>query len=195
MNKILIKTLAGAAFALVSLGALAQAASAPGGNPVLKGSQVTESALIDALQIEGPEVASGATRGFNAANRAGSSNTPAPKPGAGKASLLITFGTNSAELTTESQASLDVLARALQSDALAGFSFKVEGHADARGDADANQKLSQLRAESVATYLVGHAGLLPERLTPVGKGSSEPMNKARADAPENRRVTIVTVRN
>ncbi len=179
----------------LSLSAIAQAASAPAGNPVLKGSQVTESALIDALAIEGPEAASGATRGFRAANRAGNANAPAPKPGAGKASLLITFGTNSAELTGESAASLDVLARALQSDALAGFSFKVEGHADARGDADANQKLSQLRAESVANYLVSHAGLLPERLMPVGKGSSEPMNKARVDAPENRRVTIVTVRN
>ena len=194
------KTLACAAFACASLtlsvGALAQAASAPGaGNPVLKGAQVTESALIDALAIEGPEAASGATRGFRAANRAGSANTPAPKPGAGKASLLITFDTNSANLTNDSQASLDVLARALDSDRLAGFSFRVEGHADARGDADANQKLSQLRAESVASYLVNHAGMLPERLMPVGKGSSEPMNKARVDAPENRRVTIVTVRN
>lgn len=198
VSKILIKTLTGAVFvasAVFSVGAMAQAASAPAGNPVLKGSQVTESALIDALQIEGPEAVAGATRGFKAANRAGSSSTPAPKPGAGKASLLITFDSNSAALTTESQGSLDVLARALQSDALAGFSFKVEGHADARGDADANQKLSQLRAESVANYLVSHAGLLPERLTPVGKGSSEPMNKARIDAPENRRVTIVTVRN
>lgn len=179
----------------LTFSAMAQAASAPAGNPVLKGSQVTESALIDALAIEGPEAASGATRGFRAANRAGNAGATAPKPGAGKASLLITFGTNSAELTGESASSLDVLARALQSDALAGFSFKVEGHADARGDADANQKLSQLRAESVANYLVSHAGLLPERLMPVGKGSSEPMNKARVDAPENRRVTIVTVRN
>ena len=172
----------------------ADAASAPN-NPVLKGSQVTESALIDALQIEGPQVAEGATRGFKPANRAGNPNAPAPKPGAGKASLLITFGTDSSELTSESQAALDTVGRALQSDALAGFSFKVEGHADARGDADHNLKLSQARAEAVANYLVAHGGLLPERLTPIGKGSSEPMNKTKVDAPENRRVTIVTQRN
>ncbi|WP_077038378.1 OmpA family protein [Pelomonas sp. KK5] len=187
--------LAGASLTL-SLSAFAQAASAPAAAPVLKGSQVTEQALIDALAIEGPEAQVGATRGFKAANRTGNAAPAANKPAAaGKASLLITFGTNSAELTGESAAALDVLARALQSDALAGFSFKVEGHADARGDAEANRKLSQLRAESVASYLVSHAGLLPERLTPVGKGSSEPMNKGKVDAPENRRVTIVTVRN
>ena len=159
---------------------------------VLKGSQVTESALIEALAIEGPEAASGATRGFRPAARA--ADGKAPKPGAGKASLLITFATNSSELTGESQASLDALARALQSDTLAGFSFRVEGHSDARGDATRNLELSQQRAESVATYLVKAHGILLERLKAIGKGSSEPLNTARIDAPENRRVTIVTVR-
>jgi outer membrane protein OmpA-like peptidoglycan-associated protein len=158
--------------------------------PVLKGSEVTENALINALAIEPPAAASGATRGFRAAKTTG----PVQKPGPGKASLLITFETDSAELTPESRATLDTLARAVESDALAGFSFKVEGHADARGDAEHNQQLSLLRAESVAKYLIDHHGVLPERLTPVGKGSSEPLNTTRVDAPENRRVTIVTVR-
>ena len=159
--------------------------------PVLKGSQVTESALIEALAIEGPEAASGATRGFRPAARP--DGKPA-KPAAGKANLLITFATNSSELTGDSQASLDALARALQSDALAGFSFRVEGHSDARGDPAHNLELSQQRAESVASYLVKAHGILPERLKAVGKASSEPLNVARVDAPENRRVTIVTVR-
>ena len=157
---------------------------------VLKGSQVTESALIDALTIEGPEATSGATRGFRPAAR---SDAKAPKPGPGKANLLITFATDSSELTSESQASLDALTRALQSDALAGFSFRVEGHSDARGDAAHNLELSQQRAESVAAYLKAH-GILPERLKAVGKGSSEPLNVTRIDAPENRRVTVVTMR-
>ena len=162
---------------------------------VLKGSQVTESALIDALKIEGPEAASGATRGFRPTMRAGGANAKAQKPGPGKANLLITFATESSELTSESQAVLDALARALQSDALAGFSFRVEGHSDARGDAAHNLNLSQLRAEAVAAYLVKAHGILPERLKAVGKGESEPLNLARIDAPENRRVTIVTVRD
>ena len=115
------------------------------------------------------------------------------KAGPGKASLLITFATNSSELTGDSQTSLNALAKALQSDALAGFSFRVEGHSDARGDPAHNMELSQQRAEAVAAYLV-KTGILAERLKAVGKASSEPLNLARVDAPENRRVTIVTTR-
>lgn len=163
---------------------------------VLKGSQVTEAALINALIIDAPAEGSGEakTRGFRPAVPGGASAKPTD-PNAGKASLLITFATNSAELSTDTRGLLDTLARALQSDKLAGFSFRVEGHADARGDAELNQKLSQQRAEAVAAYIVSNHGLLPERLVPQGKGASEPMNKTRVDAPENRRVTIVTVKN
>lgn len=165
-----------------------------GKETVLKGSQVTESALIDALAVEGPADpgADAKTRGFRPAARPAGSPPPANK---GKASLLMTFPTNSADLTGETRTMLDTLARALQSDTLAGNSFKVEGHADPRGDAERNRALSQARAESVAAYLVSKHNILPERLTAVGKGSSEPLNTARADAPENRRVTIVTNRN
>jgi len=162
---------------------------------VLKGSQVTESALIEALAIEGPAAASGATRGFRPGVRPpGADGKAAPPAAAGKASLLITFATDSSDLTGESQGLLDKLARALQSDTLAGFSFRVEGHSDARGDAAHNLALSQRRAEAVAAYLEKAHGILPERLNAVGKGSSEPLNTARIDAPENRRVTIVTMR-
>ena len=169
------------------------ATGAASANPVLKGAEVTESALIDALAVEGPQgPADAAMRGFRAPTAGGA----APKPaGPGRASLLITFATNSTEVSAETQATLDVLARALQSDKLAGNSFRVEGHADARGNADRNLELSQLRAEAVAAYLVSKHGILPERLQAQGKGSSEPLNKERVDAPENRRVTIVTVRN
>lgn len=166
----------------------AQAPAAP--DKVLKGSQVTEAALIDALAIEGP-AGSGATRGFKPATPGGA---PAKPAGPGKASLLITFRTDSADLTPDAQGILDTLAKAMQSDSLAGLSFRVEGHADARGDAEHNQKLSQSRAESVAKYLAGKHGILAERLMPQGKGASEPMNKERVDAPENRRVTIVSQR-
>lgn len=171
---------------LFSTGVMAQAA---GQGPVLKGNQVTETALVDALAIPGPE-ASGATRGFRPA-AAGQK----PKPyGPGKANLLVTFVTGSADLTPESMSVLDTLAKAMQSDTLAGLSFRVEGHADARGDEMRNKELSTARAESVAKYLAAKHGILPERLKAEGRGSAEPMNKARVDAPENRRVTIVSSR-
>jgi outer membrane protein OmpA-like peptidoglycan-associated protein len=162
---------------------------------VLKNNQITESALIDALSIEAPDATGGTVRGFKPA--APGAATPAAPPkaaGPGRANLLITFETNSASLSDDSQAALDAVGKALQSDALAGLTFRVEGHADSRGDAEANRTLSQMRAEAVVKYLVGKHGVLPERLQPQGKGSDEPLNKARVDAPENRRVTIVTVR-
>lgn len=170
-------------------GPLLAQSTAPAAGPVLKGAQVTPDALIDALAIEGPQGA-GQTRGF----RPATAGQP-PKPyGPGRASLLVTFETGSAQLTAESQKILDTLAKAMQSDTLAGLLFRVEGHADARGDAEANKALSLARAESVAKYLASAHGILPERLKPEGKGSSEPMNKSRVDAPENRRVTIVSMR-
>lgn len=162
---------------------------------VLKNNQVTESALIDALNIEAPQAASGATRGFRPAGPGVAAAAVPSKPaGPGRANLLISFDTNSATLTGDSRAALDTVGKALQSDALAGLSFRVEGHADARGDTEANRKLSQQRAEAVVSYLVSNHGVLPERLFPQGKGSAEPLNKDRVDAPENRRVTIVTMR-
>ena len=163
---------------------------------VMKNKDVTESALIEALGVGTPQAISGATRGFKpaGAGAGAAASVPSKPAGPGRANLLITFTTNSATLTTESQTALDTVAKALQSDALAGLTFRVEGHADARGDADANRKLSQQRAEAVVSYLVTKHGILAERLAAQGKGAAEPMNTERVDAPENRRVTIVTTR-
>ena len=78
---------------------------------------------------------------------------------------------------------------------LASYAFRIEGHADARGESERNLRLSQLRAEAVAAYLNAQHGLPADRLRAVGRGSSEPLNTLRPDAPENRRVTIVRVKN
>lgn len=169
--------------------------------PVLKTSQVTEDALVDALAIDVPEpadAASGATRGFRPATRPGGSTFqpakagPAKPAAPGKANLLITFATGSAELTPETIKVLETVAKALQSDKLAGFAFRIEGHADPRGGLEYNLKLSEERAQSVASYLTTKLGVLPERIQPVGKGSAELLNPSQPDAQENRRVTIVT---
>lgn len=178
--------------------AQAQAPAAKPATPTLSTSQVTEDALVDALAIEAPEppaeAASGATRGFRpAAARPGGSTVNKPaKPAPGKANLLITFATGSSELTPETIKVLETVAKALQSDRLAGFAFRIEGHADPRGGADYNLKLSEERAQAVASYLTTKLGVLPERIQPVGKGASELLNPDKPDAVENRRVTIVT---
>jgi len=171
--------------------------------PVLKNNQVTEDVLVDALAIDLPEpadgAASGATRGVRPAARPGGSTFQPAKAGGpakpaapGKANLLITFATGSAELTPETIKVLETVAKALQSDRLAGFAFRIEGHADPRGSADSNLKLSEERAQSVASYLTTRLGVLPDRIQPVGRGSAELLNPSQPDAQENRRVTIVT---
>jgi outer membrane protein OmpA-like peptidoglycan-associated protein len=186
-----------AAFCLAALGllpspgAFAQtgAAAAPAKSEVLKGTDVTPDNLVDALAP--PEAAEPLTRGLRlrVERDRPAGGTVAVKRTA--VSLLITFLTNSSTLTTPSRQQLDTLATALKDDRLINRKFSIEGHADPRGNERTNLQLSQQRADSVRQYLVT-LGVAPERLTPVGKGSTELMNTDDVAAPENRRVTIVT---
>jgi len=180
------------------LGAIAAAAAAAtlclqtayAEGPVLKPSQVTENVLVDALAIDpGPQDTAGGTRAIRPTLKSGE---PAKPAGPGKANLLITFATGSSDLSAETIQTLGVVAKALQSDRLAGFVFRVEGHADPRGSAEYNMKLSEERAQAVVSYLTGKLGVLPDRLAAVGKGATDPINPQHPDAVENRRVTIVT---
>lgn len=177
-------TAAGIALLLGLAGASAAAQAA--GEPVLKGRQVNENNLLQALV---PDEAPVLTRGIRVGKDAATKPVPARKPAA---ALLITFETNSAVLTAASREQLDVVAAALKNEKLTGYSFNVEGHADPRGNTDGNLSLSQQRAESVRQYLVSVHGVEPGRLRPVGKGDAEPLNRKDVAAPENRRVTIVT---
>jgi outer membrane protein OmpA-like peptidoglycan-associated protein len=115
---------------------------------------------------------------------------PASPPRA-SASLLVTFDTNSSELTSVARRQLDIVASALRNDRLVEYRFTVEGHADPRGQADRNLLLSQDRAESVKRYLMAQ-GIAEDRLVAEGRGDREPMLPAQPAAPENRRVTFVT---
>ncbi len=182
--------------AVVALGVCWTAAAlAQAGGPALKLNQVTEQGLVDALAIDEPAAESGArTRSIRPTARSNNPSTSSNSTAAGRSNLLITFLTNSAELTKESKDALGTVAKAMQSEKLSGLSFSIEGHADPRGSAELNQKLSAARAESVVAFLVASHHIDSSRLSPVGKGSAEPLNPDRADAPENRRVTIVTKR-
>jgi OmpA-OmpF porin, OOP family len=194
-----------AAGGVVACLVLSQAAWAQAGNgKLLSGKAVTESNLLEALTpaAAAPAAAAGDANGdadvsVRTRSLRVTSNTPAaavlaPRKKA-SASLLITFETNSAQLTARSKEQLDVVAAALKNDRLKDFSFEVEGHADARGAADANKLLSQQRAESVRAYLVGSHSISEPRLRAVGKGDTEPMNTRDVAAAENRRVTITTI--
>ena len=161
--------------------------------PVLKPGEVTEAALLQALDPAAQDVM-GRTRSIRPSLKPGSADSAAAAPAPARANLLITFPTGSAELTDETLQALNTVGKALQSDRLAGFAFRIEGHADSRGGDELNLRLSQERAQSVVSYLVNQMGIGPERLNAVGKGSAELLNTAQPTAPENRRVTIVTTR-
>lgn len=162
-------------------------------DPVVKEQDIDEQSVTKALAPDdnGDNIV---TRGFVLSNKqSGAAAKPARPAKHPSLQMLITFTTNSSTLTDTAQAALDKVAHALQSEQLAAYRFRVEGHADPRGSADANMKLSEDRAAAVVDYLTQKDGIAAERLSSVGKGSSEPLNRRNPIAPENRRVTIVTV--
>ena len=119
--------------------------------------------------------------------------TRPPPPGpAPSLALSIHFEPNSARVRAESGPLLGSLVAALQSPELKGNRFIIEGHADARGVAERNLRLSQERADEVRLYLVA-LGVHPSRLRAVGRGNSQPANAGDPAAAQNRRVRVVTV--
>jgi outer membrane protein OmpA-like peptidoglycan-associated protein len=117
---------------------------------------------------------------------------PAAGADAPSLSLAIQFETNSSRVRPESGALLGDLVAAMISPDLKDNRFVIEGHTDARGNAAANRRLSQERAEEVRQYLI-LLGVHASRLKAVGKGSSELANSKDPMAAENRRVRVVTV--
>lgn len=55
------------------------------------------------------------------------------------------------------------------------FVIEIGAHTDSRGNAEDNQKLSELRAQSVKYLLQGKFGIQPERIIIKGYGESEPL--------------------
>lgn len=103
----------------------------------------------------------------------------------------VLFVTGKAELLPIAKDRLSQVAKSLKElddDKL----VSVEGFTDSRGADDANQKLSQDRANAVKDFLVSQ-GVKPEKLRAVGRGEANPV--ASNDTPEgranNRRVEIV----
>lgn len=120
------------------------------------------------------------------------SQRPMPPP---SVNLTVNFATGSADLTPQAIRALDELGRALSSQELAGYRFRVEGHTDTVGNAMSNQVLSERRAAAVVGYLVSKYGIASSRLQAVGMGESAPLVPTGDEVPEprNRRVQVVNV--
>jgi outer membrane protein OmpA-like peptidoglycan-associated protein len=73
-----------------------------------------------------------------------------------------------------------------------GLTLAVEGHTDSVGGDEANQKLSEQRADTVRSYLIGQ-GLSEARISSKGFGKTSPIadNDTATGRQKNRRVEIV----
>jgi len=103
----------------------------------------------------------------------------------------VLFATGEATLLPIAEDSLRRVAEAI--DALPEErKVVIEGHTDSQGSDDANQKLSQARAEAVLAFLSSH-GVTGGRLSAVGRGESKPVaSNANAEGrANNRRVELV----
>ncbi len=101
------------------------------------------------------------------------------------------FDTGRAQLKTGSDATLRELGQVLKDNP--GLQIDVIGHTDEVGGADANQTLSQARAQSVVDALKTQQGIAAERMTAAGRGATQPVasNKTEDGRAKNRRVEIV----
>lgn len=130
------------------------------------------------------------TRGFHPELN---DSTESPAKQLASLSVMITFETNSAELTQKARQALDKIGQSMKQ--ISDSEFVIEGHADLRGTYELNQRLSTARADAVVSYLATVHGIDPDRLSAVGKSYTELFDKKNPIAPENRRVTFVRIKN
>lgn len=102
----------------------------------------------------------------------------------------VLFDKAKAELKPGGLPPLDKLADFLHEHA--GRRVRIEGYTDSRGSAGYNQDLSERRALTVKSALIGR-GIDPDRITAVGLGENYPKadNETAAGRRQNRRVEIV----
>ena len=101
----------------------------------------------------------------------------------------IHFETGKANLETGSIPTLGKLYDMLQDNP--GIRIEIAGHTDSTGSEETNQRLSELRAESVAAWLVQN-GILSTRISTKGYGESKPIadNATEEGRRQNRRTEI-----
>ena len=120
---------------------------------------------------------------------------PAPAPAPDNCGRIVLRGVNfafdSAEVDGSSSVVLDAAADQLNE--CRNVSVMVEGNTDSVGTDAYNQGLSERRAESVRSHLVGR-GVSASRLTAVGYGESRPIASNDTDEGRalNRRVELKT---
>lgn len=101
------------------------------------------------------------------------------------------FDVGKSVLRPAARATLDSLARELNSGAARAVALTITGYTDSVGSEEYNLKLGMARAESVQRYLAAH-GVDASRMTALSKGEADPVatNSTAAGRQLNRRVVI-----
>ena len=103
----------------------------------------------------------------------------------------LTFDSGDAQIKPENFDLLGKVEKAI--DVFPRSELIIEGHTDAYGGDDSNQKLSQERAESVQQYMINAMRIPTYRLIATGFGETRPVssNETEAGRARNRRIDIV----
>ena len=102
------------------------------------------------------------------------------------------FQQGKADLSEDAKFVLHDLAKLMTS--YPELKLRIEGHTSAEGNADANQKLSEARAQAAVDFLVDHEGVDANRLEAAGFGSSKLKNADDPMASENRRTEFEIIK-
>ncbi len=102
----------------------------------------------------------------------------------------VAFAPGRAALRPEAKASLGKLVAFVNRDP--SQTILIQGHTDGRGNPNANQLLSQRRADSVRDALIA-AGVAANRMTSTGMGANQPVadNATEEGRARNRRVDVI----
>ncbi len=101
---------------------------------------------------------------------------PAPKPAPKPATITLTdtFATGSATLSPAARANIDKQVIEPMKNMSSVSLVYVEGHTDRLGSQQANQRLSERRADAVANYLVSK-GVDRSKIETIGMGKTNPV--------------------
>ena len=91
----------------------------------------------------------------------------------------VFFDAGKASMRPESTAELERVVRLLNDSPK--LKLQVCGHTDEASSIDANQSLSERRAQAITTYLIQHK-IKPERVTATGYGATVPLTSNKSDA-------------
>lgn len=106
----------------------------------------------------------------------------------------LKFGSSNSALGGVAEAALDEFVTRLKADNKSVY-IEIQGHTDSTGEAAANLKLGEARAEAVKRYLNIKGGIPLHRMAAISYGEAEPVadNHVKAGRKQNRRVVLVVI--